>query len=115
MYFVFTGGIMREDSELITEDDYVLIPQRANHMLPDEYNSVVIKLTQYEPADRPKDMKEVIKMLNDLININQIHFDFEFFLGNVDTDEITGEKIKVDEKSSKPKVKDKNKPDPEAL
>ncbi len=89
MYFVFTGGIMREDSELISKEDYVLEPKNANHLLPDQYNKVVKKLTQFEPADRPSSMGEVLKMLRDLIKINQIHFDFEVFFEQ-DTNELTG-------------------------
>ncbi len=113
MYFVFTGGIMREDSELNTRADYVLEPKKANHYLPDEYNDVVIKLTQYEPADRPRSMTQVIKMLKELININTIHFDFELFM-SPDTHEITGESLDLkedDQEEKKTKTGEQNSED----
>lgn len=93
MYFVFSGGIMREDSEILSKEDYVLSPKRVNWFVPDEYDEIVRTLTQYEPADRPATMKEIKKMLEQLINIQQIHFDFDFFMNHPDTDEITGERI----------------------
>lgn len=37
-------------------------------------------------------MKVVIKMLEELVQIQHVHFDFEFFM-DPDTNEITGEKI----------------------
>ncbi len=92
MYFVFTGGIMREDSEILDKDSWVLHPKDINWYLPESYNEMVEKLTQFEPADRPKDMIVVIQMLNELIRINQIHYDFDFFT-NPDTDPLTGKKI----------------------
>ena len=93
MYFVFTGGIMREDSEIKNKEDYVLSPGDINWYIPHEYNEVVKKMSQYEPADRPQNMKEVIKMLRDLIQIKQVHFDFELLFNSPDTDELTGKKI----------------------
>ncbi|MHA1674939.1 MAG: serine/threonine protein kinase [Promethearchaeota archaeon] len=90
MYFTFTGGIMREDSEIVSEESYVLDPKKVNWFVPDEYNEVVKKLTQYEPADRPQTMLEVRTLLEDLINIQHVHFDFEFFMEKPDTDEDTG-------------------------
>ncbi len=93
MYFVFTGGIMREDSEILSDESYVLSPKDVNWFIPDGYNEVVRKMTQYEPADRPKNMKEVRNMLEELVNIQHIHFDFEFFMQQPDTDELTGERI----------------------
>jgi len=92
MYFVFTGGIMREDSEILDEDSWVLHPKVINWYLPESYNEIVEKLTQFEPIDRPKNMKVVIQMLNELIRINQIHYDFDYF-ANPDTDPLTGEKM----------------------
>lgn len=92
MYFVFTGGIMREDSEILNNEDYVLSPKSVNWYIPTEYNEVVKKMSQFEPSDRPKDMKTVIKMLEELVQIQHVHFDFEFFM-DPDTNEITGEKI----------------------
>jgi serine/threonine protein kinase len=94
MYFVFTGGIMREDSEILSEDSYVLDPKSVNWFVPHEYNELVKRMTQYEPADRPQTMGEVKKMLEELINISHVHFDFEFFTElSPDTDEITGERL----------------------
>ena len=84
---------MREDSELLDKDSWVLRPKEINWYLPESYNEMVEKLTQFEPADRPKDMIVVIQMLNELIRINQIHYDFDF-LTNPDTDPLTGKKIK---------------------
>jgi serine/threonine protein kinase len=92
MYFVFTGGIMREDSELTNYDAFVLNPKLINWFLPDNYNEVVTALTQYEPADRPCDMKTAIKLLNGLIHIQEIHFDFSIFMPP-DTDELTGQRM----------------------
>ncbi len=92
MYFVFTGGIMREDSEIVNNEDYVLCPKDVNWYIPTEYNEVVKKMSQFEPADRPKNMKVVIKMLEELIQIQHVHFDFELFL-EPDTNEITGKKL----------------------
>jgi serine/threonine protein kinase len=70
MFFVFTGGIMREDSDNAGPDDYVLNPKRINPFIPDPYNNVIIKLTQFEPADRPKNMQEVLQLLRSLITID---------------------------------------------
>ena len=80
-------------SEIINENAYVLSPKKVNWFIPDEYDKIVQQMTQFEPADRPKNMKEVRKMLEELINIRHIHFDFDFFMENPDTDEITGERI----------------------
>lgn len=94
MYFTFTGGIMREDSELTTPQAYLLSPKDINWYLPDQYNEMVKKLTQYEPADRPPSMKTVVKMLKELIEINAVHFDFEFFRDDSpDTDELSGKRL----------------------
>ncbi|MHA1519674.1 MAG: protein kinase domain-containing protein [Promethearchaeota archaeon] len=95
MYFTFSGGIMREDSEIISQESYVLDPRQVNWFVPVEYNEVVKKLTQYEPADRPQSMLEVRKMLEELINIQHVHFDFEFFMEHPDTDEDTGLPIEI--------------------
>jgi serine/threonine protein kinase len=86
MYFVFTGGIMREDSDNAGPQDFVLNPKAINIFIPDEFNKVVAKLTQYEPADRPKSMTEVIAMLKSLITIDYVHFDFSY-IGEPDSDE----------------------------
>ncbi len=102
MYFTFTGGIMREDSEIVSEESYVLDPKKVNWFVPDEYNEVVRKLTQYEPADRPQTMLEVRKLLEELINIQHVHFDFEFFMEKPDTDETTGLRIKSQSDDDKP-------------
>lgn len=102
MYFSFTGGIMREDAELTSPQAYLLSPKDINWYLPDQYNEMVKHLTQYEPADRPHSMTEVIKMLRKLIEINSVHFDFEFFQDNTpDTDELSGERLST---SPKPKL-----------
>jgi serine/threonine protein kinase len=95
MYFIFTGGIMREDSEINDPEAFVLKPKDLNWYVPDSYNEVVIKLTQFEPADRPKNMKVVIKMLQSLIQIRDIHYDFELLMGP-DTDPLTGERLTQD-------------------
>ena len=102
MYFTFTGGIMRQDTELTTPQAYLLSPKDINWYLPDQYNEMVKILTQYEPADRPSSMNEVIKMLKELIEINAVHFDFEFFQDNSpDTDELSGERLSKDPEASK--------------
>ena len=91
MYFVFTGGLLREDSELTSHKAYVMHARQFNWFLPERYDEDIQKFTQYEPADRPKNMDVVIKMLTALIKINQIHFDFDFFFSNTgDTDDTTG-------------------------
>ena len=61
--------------------------------LPQEYNEVVRSMTQFEPTDRPPNMEEVKKMLEELINIQHIHFDFSFLMETPDTDEITGKRL----------------------
>ena len=101
MYFTFTGGIIREDSEISNPDKYILDPRSVNMFLPESYNIVVKKLTQYEPDDRPKDMKEVIKLLRELITINSVHFDFDFFMKE-DTDQITGIALPEEKPKKKP-------------
>ena len=97
MYFTFTGGIMREDAELTSPQAYVLSPKDINWYLPDQYNEMVKELTHYEPADRPPSMTSVIKMLRELIEINSVHFDFEFFKDDSpDTDELSGERLSAE-------------------
>ncbi len=90
MYFVFTGGIMREDSELDTPDAFVLFPKSINMFVPDIFNDLVVHMTQYEPHDRPSSMAVIEHDLKDLITIKGVHFDFDFFAEHPDTDEITG-------------------------
>jgi len=90
LYFVFTGGISKEISELTNPESFVLKPKEINWYLPDIYDNVVQHLTQYEPADRPKDFGVIIKMLEELIKIREIHFDFDLFMTDPDTDELTG-------------------------
>ena len=80
-------------SEIKNKENYVLSPRDINWYIPHEYNKVVKKMSQYEPADRPHDMKEVIEMLKGLIQIKQVHFDFEIIFSKPDTDELTGKKI----------------------
>ncbi len=92
MYFVFSGGIMREDAEMKSDLDYILSPKKINWYIPEKYNEVVMQMTKYEPADRIQSMTEVVNILYELIKINHIHFDFDFFMEQ-DTNEITGEKI----------------------
>jgi len=85
MYFTFTGGIVREDSENINPDEFVLNPKKMNVFIPDAYNEFVMQLTQFEPADRIASMEIVIRKLKNLITISDVHFDFDIF-GDPDTD-----------------------------
>ncbi len=84
MYFVFTGGIMREDSENASPEDFILNPKRMNIFIPEEYNSVVMEMTQFEPADRIQTIHEVVNRLKELVLVKDIHFDFDIF-GEADT------------------------------
>ena len=69
------------------------VPEKWNKdTIENHYNEMVEKLTQFEPADRPN-MQEVLQMFNELIRINQIHYDFDYF-ANPDTDPLTGKKNK---------------------
>jgi serine/threonine protein kinase len=102
MYFVFTGGIMREDAEIKSEKEYVLRPKELNWYIPDSFNEVVESMTQYEPADRPQSMNEVMKKLTELITINHVHYDFSFFMEQ-DTDEISGKLFSAKEDGKKKK------------
>jgi serine/threonine protein kinase len=85
MFFVFTGGIMREDSDSAGPDDFVLNAKQFNIFIPEAYNKVIQKFTQYEPADRPPTMGHAIQMLRSLITIDHVHFDFSYF-AEPDTD-----------------------------
>lgn len=85
MYFTFTGGIVREDSENASVEEFVLNPQKMNVYIPDAYNELVRQLTQYEPADRIQSMEQVIRKLTNLITISDLHFDFDIF-GDPDKD-----------------------------
>jgi len=85
LYFVFTGGIMREDSENTSPEEFILEPKKFNMFVPDDFNALVKELTQYEPANRPRNMKVIIKLLKDLITIREIHWDFEI-LAQPDTE-----------------------------
>ena len=106
MYFVFTGGIMREDSELENVESWILNPKKVNWFVPEKFDEVVQKMTAFEPADRPHTMKEVIHMLQELITIQQVHFDFSLFL-EPDTDELTGERLPKKESEKKSFDKEK--------
>jgi serine/threonine protein kinase len=64
MYYLFTGGKACKTPK--TFDEFILHPRQENPNLPEEYDKLVAKCTQYEPADRIANMGDIIHILQRL-------------------------------------------------
>jgi serine/threonine protein kinase len=66
MYFLYSGGKVCRTPAV--KPDYILHPKQENTSLNEDYDKLVEKCTQYEPADRIESMDIVINILEKLEN-----------------------------------------------
>jgi serine/threonine protein kinase len=67
LFYIFSGGNYRPYAD--DPEDYILTPSDYNLKLPPEFDQLVEKMTQYEPADRIQKMSDVLVELEKLLMI----------------------------------------------